>query len=276
MSFLDHLEELRWHLIRAVLAVFVCTIVVFASKEIVFHHIILGPSRTDFWTYRQLCALAQQIGSQALCMDTLPFTIQSRTMTGQFSMHISSSIVIGLIVAFPYVFWEIWRFIKPGLYETEQAVTTGAVFFVSLLFGTGVLFGYYIVSPLAVNFLSNYQVDATILNEFDITSYINTLTMVVLSCAIMFQLPMVIYVLSKAGLVTPVLLRTYRRHAIVSILVVSAVITPPDMITQVLISLPIFVLYEISIFISGVVQRRRLRTLAARADTRVLAPDANS
>ena len=165
-------------------------------------------------------------------------------------MHITSSFVIGLILAFPYAFWEMWRFIKPGLYDKEKNVAQGAVFFVSLLFGLGVLFGYFVVSPISINFLSNYQLDPSISNEFDIVSYVGTLSMLVLACAIMFQLPIVVYFLTKAGIVTPGFLKTYRKHAIIIILVISAIITPPDVVSQVLIALPLLVLYQISIFIS--------------------------
>ncbi|MGF1532629.1 MAG: twin-arginine translocase subunit TatC [Bernardetiaceae bacterium] len=256
MSFLDHLEELRWHLIRAVVAVGVCTIVAFVSKEIVFGMLILGPSRTDFLTYQLLCQL-----SEITCIDQLPFIIQSRKITGQFTMHIAASVTVGLIVAFPYVFWEIWRFIKPGLYATEQRVASGATFFVSLLFLTGVLFGYFIITPLSINFLSNYQVDPSVMNEFDITSYVGTVTMLTLSCGLMFQLPMVVLFLSKAGLVSPQLMRQFRRHALVAILFVAALLTPPDVVSQFLISIPLVLLYEISIQISHRVWKNREKEL---------------
>lgn len=253
MSFLDHLEELRWHIIRSLAAIMVFAIAAFLSKRIIFHGIILAPSRTDFWTYRILCQISDIINSKVLCIEELPFILQSRQMTGQFMMHITSSFVIGLILAFPYAFWEMWRFIKPGLYDKEKNVARGAVFFVSLLFGIGVMFGYYIVAPISINFLSNYQLDPSISNEFDVISYVSTISMVVLACAIMFQLPIVVYFLTKAGIVTPKTLITYRKHSIIAILVLSAVITPPDVVSQILVALPILVLYEISIFISRTV-----------------------
>lgn len=259
MSFLDHLEELRWHVLRGVASIFIFSIVAFIAKSFVFNVIILGPSRLDFPTYRWLCELSNYLNTDALCIESLPFTIQSRTMTGQFAMHIMSSIVIGLIFSFPYTFWEIWRFVKPGLYDKEQSATTGATFFVSLLFITGVLFGYYVVSPLAINFLSNYQIDESVLNEFDISSYISTLSMIVLSGGVMFQLPMVVYFLSKSDMVTPDVMKEYRRHAIVIILIISAIITPPDPITQILIAGPIILLYEGSIYISASVLKGKQR-----------------
>ena len=178
-------------------------------------------------------------------------------MTGQFSMHITSSIVLGIIVAFPYFFWEMWRFVSPALYDNEKKTSRGATFFVSLLFMSGVLFGYYIVAPISINFLANYQVDASVLNEFDITSYVSTLTMLVLACGLMFQLPMVILFMSKAGIINPQILKKYRKIAIVVILVISAFITPPDPISQLLISFPLIILYEISIYISGIIHKRK-------------------
>ncbi len=255
MSFLDHLEELRWHLIRSIVSILVFAIAAFLSKGLIWDTILLGPSRTDFWTYRAMCRLGEAIGSGGLCIDELPFIIQSRQMTGQFTMHILSSLVIGLLCAFPYTFWEMWRFIRPGLYETEQTVSRGATFFVSVLFISGVMFGYFIVTPLAVNFLANYQVSASIVNEFDIISYVTTVCTLVLVCGLMFQLPIVVYFLSKAGLVTPTLMKEYRRHAIIIILLTSAVLTPPDVISQVLIAFPLVLLYQLSIFISGMVLR---------------------
>ncbi len=257
MSFLDHLEAFRWHIVRSFAAIVVLSVIAFASKEFVFGTLILGPSRADFWFYQMACQMGKTLAdSTAFCIDELPFIIQSRKMTGQFSMHITSSIVVGLIVAFPYFFWEMWRFISPALYSQEKQYTRGATFFVTLLFMSGVLFGYYIVTPISVNFLANYQVDPSVLNEFDITSYVSTVTMLVLACGLMFQLPMVIYFMTKAGILNPELLRKYRKHSIVAILILGAFITPPDPISQLLISLPLMLLYEMSIYISTIVYRR--------------------
>ena len=257
MSFLDHLEALRFHILRSVAAILILSVAAFMAKDIVFGMIILGPSKVDFFTYRILCELSNYLGVSALCIDELPFTIQSRQMTGQFTMHMTSSFVVGFIVAFPYVFWEIWRFISPGLYDKEANAARGAVLFVSFLFLTGAAFGYFILSPLSINFLANYQLDPTILNEFDITSYVTTLTMLVLASAIMFQLPVVIYFLSMSRLVTSKMLKDYRRHSIVVILILSAVITPPDVISQLLIAMPILVLYEVGIGIAKRLEKKR-------------------
>lgn len=259
MSFLDHLEELRWHLVRSVIAIFVFTIAAFISVDFIFNTVIFGPAKPDFWTFRMLCKVADLIGSDALCIESIPFKIQSRQMTGQFTMHITSSFVIGIIVAFPYAFWEFWRFISPGLYVTERKVSRGAVFFVTLLFAIGVSFGYFIMTPLAVNFLANYQVSEIVYNEFDITSYVSTISTLVLGSGILFQLPIVVYFLSKVGIVTPQLMRSYRKHAIVVILLLGAMLTPPDPLSQILIAFPLFGLYQISIFISARVTKRRLK-----------------
>lgn len=257
LSFLDHLEALRWHILRAISAVLILTIIAFLGKNIVFGVIILGPSNVDFITYRLFCDLGNFLGVEALCIEKLPFTLQSREMTGQFSMHMTSSLVVGFIVAFPYLFWEVWRFISPGLYDKEKNAARGAVFFVSFLFFLGASFGYFVLAPMSINFLANYQLDPSIINEFDISSYISTLTMLVLASAIMFQLPVVVYFLSKSGLVTSAMLRSYRRHAIVVILIVSAIITPPDVISQILIAMPILVLYEAGIMIAKRLEKEK-------------------
>ena len=256
MSFLDHLEELRWHLIRSLIAILVFAIAAFISKGIIFGEIILGPSKPSFWTYKMLCILSEVLNSDALCISELPFIIQSRQMTGQFSMHITSSFVIGLICAFPYAFWEIWRFVKPGLYEKERKAASGATFYVSLLFFIGVVFGYFVVTPISINFLSNYQIDPSILNEFDIISYVSTITTLVLACALLFQLPIVVYFATKAGLVSSSLLKSYRKHSIIVILMLSAVLTPPDPFSQVLIAIPLGLLYQLSILIAVKLEKK--------------------
>ncbi len=253
--FLEHLEELRWHLLRALLAVTVIAALAFTvGKEFVFGELILGPSKTGFPTYRFFCWI-----SEITCIDKIPFTIQNREMTGQFTMHLAISAAAGIIGAFPYVFWEIWRFISPALYDDEKQAATGATFFVSLQFFLGVFFGYYIVTPLSVNFLANYQIDPSILNEIDLSSYISTIIMLTTLTGLMFELPVIIYVLSLAGVVNADMLRNYRRHSIIVILILAAVITPPDIISQILIALPVFGLYELSIFISAHVWKERLK-----------------
>jgi len=259
MSFLDHLEELRWHIIRAVGAVLLLSIVVFVSKDFVFGVVILGPMKTDFWTYRQLCEFGQQLGTDDFCIEGINFTLQSRQMTGQFSMHLISSFVLGFVLGFPYVFWEIWRFVRPALYPNEKTVAVGAVFWVSLLFLMGALFGYYLLTPVSVNFLANYVLDPSIQNQFDITSYVSTLIMLVIGSALMFQLPMAVLVLARLGIVTPAFMRKFRRHSIVIIFIVAAIITPADVFTQFMVAIPLILLYEVSIFIAAYIERKRIK-----------------
>lgn len=256
MSFLEHLEALRWHLIRAVLALVVFTLVAFSWGQWIFTNIIFAPAKTNFITYRTMCAIGEMMGTPFLCVKKLDFVLQSRLLTGQFMMHITASFVIGLIASFPYMFWEIWRFVKPALYHKEQKVARGAVFFVSVLFFIGVFFGYYVVAPLSINFLAGYQISPDIKNEFDIVSYVSVLATLVVACALLFQLPVVVYFLAKIGVVTPQFMRTYRRHAILIIFFIAAIITPsPDIFTQVLVGFPIVVLYEVSISIAASVQK---------------------
>jgi sec-independent protein translocase protein TatC len=259
MSFLEHLEELRWHLIRALAAVVVFTIFAFWKAPWVFENIIFAPARVDFPTFKFLCRLSEAIGSEGLCVQEIPFKVQSRNMTGQFSMHIMSSFILGLVIAFPYVVWEFWRFIKPGLQPSERRYSRGAVGSVSILFFFGVAFGYYVIAPWMVYFLANYSISDMIVNEFDITSYVSTVVMLVLGSGLLFQLPVVIYFLTKFGIVTPEFLRKYRKHAIIIILVIAAIVTPPDPLSQTLITIPLYMLFEISILISASVARRKAR-----------------
>jgi sec-independent protein translocase protein TatC len=263
MSFIDHLEELRWHVIRSAIAVVVFSLIAFFSKDFLFHTLILGPSRNDFWTYQAMCKLGNLVGSASPCDDQVHFILQNREMSGQLAMHISTSFIAGICLTFPYLFWEIWRFIKPGLYPHERKNSRGAVFFVSILFILGLLFGYYIAAPLSINFLASYTVDATIQNQIDLQSYISTLTTMTLSCALVFELPMIVFFLAKAGLVTPELMILYRKHAIVVILIIAAIITPPDISAQIIVTIPILLLYELSIYIARAVRRERTAELNA-------------
>lgn len=258
MSFLDHLEELRWHLVRAISAIFIFMIVAFIFGQWIFENIVFAPSRIDFITFQYLCKVGHALNMvESLCVDIIPFKVQSRFMTGQFTMHLTASFVLGFILAFPYVFWEVWKFITPGLQRSERKNSKWAVTSVTFLFLVGISFGYFIMSPLAVWFLSSYSISSAISNEFDITSYVSTITALVFGSGLLFQLPVVVYFLSKIGIVTPGLMRQYRKHAIVGILILGAIITPPDPLSQSLISLPLYLLYEISILISAMVVKQK-------------------
>ncbi|MDT8347052.1 MAG: twin-arginine translocase subunit TatC [Flavobacteriaceae bacterium] len=251
MSFLEHLEELRWHLIRSVVAVLIMAVVCFVFKSFIFDTILLAPKSPDFLTYRWLCDIVTFIGlDQSLCIDQLDFDIQSRKVSGQFSTHIWVSITAGFIIAFPYVLYQFWKFISPGLYNNERFFARGVIFVSSLLFFMGVLFGYYVVTPLSINFLGNYKVSNIVMNEFDLDSYIGIVRAAVLSSGLIFELPVIIYFLTKIGLVTPQFLKSSRKYMVVIILILSAIITPPDVASQIAVAIPIMVLYELSILIS--------------------------
>ncbi len=255
MSFVDHLEVLRWHVVRAAAAIVLFSAAAFLAKDFLFHDLILAPSREDFWTYRQLCRLGTVLHAEGMCIKKLNFAIQSREMSGQLTMHFSAAFTAGLALGFPYAFWELWRFIAPGLRPQERRNSRGAVFFVGVLFILGLLFGYYVAAPMSINFLSSYQVDESIINQIDIQSYVSTLTTMTLSCAFIFELPIVVFFLAKAGLINAALMREYRRHAIVLILILAAIITPPDVSAQIIVTLPVLLLYEASIWIAKVVGR---------------------
>ena len=254
MSFLQHLEVLRWHLVRSVSAIFIVSIVAFFAKDFLFDTLLLGPKRGDFWTYQMACKYLD-----LLCFDEMPFDLINISMSGQFSTHIVVSIIAGFVVAFPYVVFEIWRFVKPGLHSNERKYANGMVIYVSFLFILGVLFGYYFIAPLSVNFLGTYQVSETIRNQIDLNSYFSTVATLVLASGVVFELPILIYFLTKIGLVTPASLRQYRKHAVVGILILAAVITPPDVSSQILVFIPLMLLYEISIGVSALVLRNEAK-----------------
>ncbi|MAB39998.1 MAG: twin-arginine translocase subunit TatC [Aequorivita sp.] len=259
MSFLDHLEELRWHLIRSTIAVVLLALGAFILKDFIFDTLIFGPKRPDFPTYRMFCSISRSLGMDTFCFQEMPFRIQSRTMAGQFSAHMWTSIYAGIIVAFPYILYEFWKFISPGLKEKERKSSRGFIVIASLLFFLGVLFGYYLITPLSINFLGSYQVSKEVFNDFDLDSYISLVRTSVLACGIVFELPIIMYILTKIGLVTPEILRKYRKFALIIVLILSAVITPPDIVSQVIVAIPILILYEVSIYISKIVIRNQKR-----------------
>lgn len=260
MSFLDHLEELRWHLVRSLVGIVLFAILFYLNIKWILSNIILYPFSKDFPTHRILCQI-----QQAMCFEKIGVDFIAISPYEQFLKSISISLVGGLIVSFPYVLWEIWRFIRPGLHAKERRGLRGNIFVMSLLFFTGVAFAYYIIVPFAVQFLANYQLSAEIQNQWKIGEVISMITQMVLGGGIVFEMPVILYYLSRMGVVTPAFLRKYRRHAIVILLVIAAVVTPPDWISQVLIFIPLMLLYEISIGISAIAARRHEQDLAASA-----------
>ncbi len=259
MSFLDHLEDLRWHLIRITIAVILAGIIAFCFPKILFGVIIFGPTDMSFPTYQWLCEMSQLIGIEdtTFCADRFPFDLQNRLVAGQFSTHIWTSIYAGFIVAFPYALYQLWRFISPGLKKNERRNSRGFIIIASLLFFIGVLFGYYVITPLSFNFLANYSISDKVINDFDLNSVIAVVRSSSLAAGLVFELPILVYFLTKIGLVTPQILIKYRKFALVIVLIISAVITPPDIASQVIVAVPILILYQVSIFISRIVVRNQ-------------------
>jgi len=257
MGFLDHLDELRSHLIKSLLAIVVCAIVIFTLEDWVFRNIIFSLKSDSFLTYRFFCSLGEQF-----CLSAPEFVIETKKLGEQFFVSLRVSFWLGFIVAFPYVFYQIWSFVKPGLYEKEQKAARGVVFVCSFLFLLGVLFGYFILAPFAIRFFAGYQLAGNLVSETThLSDFVGSLTMFTIPTGILFELPILVYFLAKIGLVTPELMRNYRKHAFVLILIVAAIITPPDVITQFLIGMPIFFLYEVSILIAARITKKREKEL---------------
>jgi sec-independent protein translocase protein TatC len=252
MSFLQHLEELRWHLIRSIIAIVVFMIVAFCFKDFIFNKVILAPKDPQFITNRLLCSL-----SEKLCINQKPVNLISIKMSGQITTHIIVALVAGLILAFPVVIYEFWRFLRPALHSNEAKHAKGAVLASSLLFFTGVLFGYYLLAPLSIHFLTTYSISESVVNQINVRSFIGTLTSICLATGVVFELPIIAFFLTKIGIITPAFMRKYRKHAIVVIFIVAAIITPPDVFSQTLVAIPLLLLYEISIFVSVGVMKRK-------------------
>ncbi|NJL74950.1 MAG: twin-arginine translocase subunit TatC [Saprospiraceae bacterium] len=246
---MEHLEELRWHLVRSLTAVVLIAIIVFASKPVVLA-IVFGPTRPNFITYEILCNVLKQFMDNPTCLRPTNITFITPNFGEKFITYLKLSIILGIVASFPYIFWEFWRFISPGLYDKERKAAKGVVFICSFLFILGVLFGYFVLSPFAVTFLTGFEIEDIKEATPSFSSYINYLTMFTVPLGLVFEMPVLVYFLSKIGLLTPEFMRTYRRHAIVVILILAAVITPPDVVTQFLVGIPLFILYEISIFVS--------------------------
>jgi sec-independent protein translocase protein TatC len=265
MSFWGHIDALRGHLFRSVVVVLILAVVVFCYPEFLFDTVILGPLKSDFLTYRAFCHLGHWLQAKGLfsdgdqlCFGHYTFKLQSLGLADQFTSQMWVSFVGGLVLGAPYVLWEVWRFIKPALKDREKKASTGFIISATILFLSGVLFSYYIIVPLMVNFLGNYQVSTMVENNFTMDSYISTVTTLSLSAGLIFELPILVYFLTRFGLMTPQFMRKYRKHAIVVILVVAGVITPsPDITSQLLVAFPLYFLYEASIFVSYFVIKKK-------------------
>ena len=251
MPFLNHLEELRWRLVRAAVAILIVGIVIWFYQETIINLVFLSMAKKDFITFRLMC---QAFG---VCINDVPVKFQSMTVSGQFSYALMMSFLGGIVVTFPYLFYQIWSFVKPGLKFKEKNLARGIVFYISLLFFLGILFGYYIVAPLSIQFFGSYQMSSKIENIFTVNSYMSTILSTVFYCGLFFLLPVATFLLTKIGLFDSAFLRKYRKHAIVVILILAAIITPPDVISQIIVSIPILILYEIGIVVSKRVEKQK-------------------
>ncbi len=259
MSFLEHLEELRWVLIRSAVAVSILSVIAFIYKDIIFDKIILAPKSPDFFSNKILCKLGDFIGVDYMCINSNSFQLTNITMSGQFMTHLSVSFFAGIIVAFPYILNQLWRFIGPALHENERKYARGIVLYCSLLFILGILFGYYVIVPFSINFLGTYSVSDQVQNFITLPSFMSTIVSTVLGCGLVFEFPIIVYFLSKIGVMTPAFMKKYRRHALIVILIVAAIITPPDVFSQIIVTIPLILLYEVSIVISKRIAKERER-----------------
>lgn len=262
MSFLDHLEELRWHLVRSFFAIFIVAIVVFIYINTIFDHVLLAHLKPDFSTYQFFCTVFSYIGIDSnFCTIEFKQTLQALNPTQQLMTAIWSSLILGFIIAFPYILWEIWRFIAPGLLESEQKKSKGFIFTASFLFFLGILFSYFVIIPMSVYFFYNFQISDAVQNNFKLDAYISLITNTLIGVAVFFELPVIIYFLSKIGLITPQFLRKYRKHSLVLVLILSAIITPPDIASQVIVAVPIMFLYEVGIYVSNFVIKKEQKNV---------------
>ncbi len=258
MSFLDHLEELRWLLVRSSTAIVILAIAVYFVSDFIFDDIIFGPTKVDFVTYRFFCDASHYLGfAETICIEELPFTIQNTSMEGQVNVFVWTCITAGFILGFPYLLWEVWKFISPALYESERKYAKVFVITASLLFFIGVLFGYYVIVPMSVNFVATFSVSDVVKNEFNLESYISMIKTSVIAGGLFFELPIIIYLLTKIGLVTPTFLQNTRKYAVVIVLIIAAIVTPPDVVSQITVAVPMLLIYEISILISKLVVKKK-------------------
>ena len=251
MNFLDHVDDLRMHIIRSVIAILIGAIIVFVKVEWIFDKIILGPAHNDFISYSWFCKLGRLVHYEGFCLGPIKMKFQNTAVTGQFMMSMSVSLMLGFILAFPYVLWELWKFIKPALKPSEVKMAHGIVFWCSLLFFTGVAFAYFIVAPYTINFFGNYKLSPLFENIITIDNYYDTMSNMIIALGIVFELPILVYFLSRIGILTPEFLRAKRRYAFVILFILSEIITPPDLFSCLLVFIPLYILFEISVSISG-------------------------
>jgi sec-independent protein translocase protein TatC len=251
MSFLGHLEELRWRLVKISASILVVAIVLFYFQEWIMNFFFLSMAKPNFITFDLMCSWF------GICLNEIPLSVQSTTMSGQFSYALMMSIMGGIVLSFPFIFYQIWAFVKPGLKSKEKETVKGIVFYVSILFFLGILFGYFIVAPLTVQFFGAYQISSEVKNDFTLNSYLSTILSTIFYSGLLFLLPVVVYIFSKLGIITPSFLKKYRKHAIVGVLILAAAITPPDVISQIIVAVPIIFLYEVGILVSKRVENNR-------------------
>ena len=249
MSFLEHLEELRWRLVRIAIAILLISIVLWVYQEWIMERLFLSMRKPDFISFRLLCDYF------GICIQEIPVKMQSTTVSGQFSYALMMSIMGGVVLSFPFIFQQIWSFVKPGLKNNEKSVVKGIVVYVSLLFFLGISFGYFIIAPLSIQFFGSYQMSSQIENIFTVSSYMSMILSTIFYSGLLFLLPVISYIFAKLGIITPAFLRKYRKHSIVGVLIISAAITPPDLISQIIVAIPIIILYEISILVAVRVEK---------------------
>ncbi len=256
MSFWEHLEELRGMMVRSVLAILLLGIIAFINRKLIFDEVILAPNDPHFITNRAFCWVGKLLGIESMCVESVKITIINYSMSGQFMVHMYTSFIAGAIVAVPYIVWEIWRFLKPALRPEESRYAKGAVAFISFLFLTGAAFGYFLITPLTVNFFGSYQVSESVVNQISLSSYISTVVSGTFASGLIFLLPVFVFFLARLGILSPAFLKKTRKYTLVIILLLAAIITPPDVFSQILVSIPLYGLFEFSIWVAGRASRK--------------------
>lgn len=260
MTFVEHLDALRIHLFRCAIAIAIGAVFIAIYNDFIIQRILLGPTRADFPTYTYLCRLSNYLGfGNKFCMKEIHLEMQSTTLTGQFDVYLDVIVIGGIVIAFPYILYQFWQFVKPALNTKELNNTRGVIFWVSLLFFIGIFFGYFILSPYTVNFFANFSLGNNIKNIPTISSYFNTVLPLTLGCGLAFQLPLILFFLAKIGIVSATSLKNFRKYAILIIVVITGIICPPDMFSQIICSVPLVVLYEVGILVCRGVEKKEIK-----------------